>query len=256
MIVVPLQSGSNGNCVYVEAGDVRLLIDAGISGKQAENRLAEHGRDIHDVDALLISHDHHDHTKCMGVFQRKYGFPVYATRRTFLAAQTKTQLGRIDRVRFYEQGSIIDIGAVSIETVPTPHDGVEGVAFVVDDGQHRVGVLTDLGHVFDGLHDVVETLDAVLIESNYDPDLLATGPYPERLKRRIRGPQGHLSNIESAELLRAVGQHRLKWVCLGHLSEHNNTPEVARQTHQQILGDSMPIYVANRYGVSEVMEVS
>lgn len=255
MIILPLQSGSNGNCIYVESAGTRLLVDAGISGRQAELRLAEHGRDIRDVDALLISHDHRDHTMCMGVYQRKYGLPVHITRSTFLATRAKTQLGRVDRLEFYDQGNSFQVGAVTVETVPTPHDAVEGVAFIIDDGHRRVGILTDLGHVFEGLYGVIESLDAVLIESNYDPYLLASGQYPEPLKRRIRGPGGHISNREAADLLKASGRH-LQWACLGHLSEHNNTPEVAERTHREVLSDRFPIYVASRYTVSEPMEVA
>ena len=111
-----------------------------------------------------------------------------------------------------------------METIPTPHDGVDGVVFVVDDGKHRLGILTDLGHVFADLEAVIGSLDAVLLESNYDPDMLANGPYPEWLKERIEGPGGHISNLEAAELLLKAASKRMKWACLAHLSHDNNTP--------------------------------
>ena len=112
-----------------------------------------------------------------------------------------------------------------------------------------------MGHVFDGLDAVVQSLDAVFIESNYDPELLADGPYPEFLKRRIRGGGGHLSNGESANLLATAANGRLKWACLAHLSEQNNDPELALRTHKEILGRRFPLYVASRYEASEVFEV-
>jgi len=115
-------------------------------------------------------------------------------------------------------------------------------------------VLTDLGHVFRELEEVVGTLDAVLLESNYDRKMLATGPYPEFLKRRIAGPGGHLSNDEAAEMLLARASPRLQWACLAHLSEENNSPAVALQTHRRVLRDRMPIHVATRYGASGIME--
>ena len=255
MRIISLQSGSNGNCIYVEANGVRLLFDAGISGVQAERRLFGHARDIRQVDALLISHDHSDHSRSTGIFQRKFGLPIYVTRRTLAAAGSATRLGCLSDVRDFSAGSILDFGSVQVETIPTPHDGVDGVAFVVDDGRCRLGILTDLGHVFDGLQDVLESLDAVLLESNYDPAMLATGPYPEFLKKRIAGHGGHLSNPEAAELLGAVAQGRLRWACLGHLSEQNNTPGRALATHRHVLGPHFPLVVASRYQAGEVLEV-
>ena len=255
MKVVSLQSGSNGNCIYVEADGIRLLFDAGISGRQAQLRLSAHGRDITSVDALLISHDHRDHSRCMGIYQRKFCLPVHVTKKTLAAARSKDDLGEIKDIRHYEAGSTLHFGDVRVETIPTPHDGADGVAFVVDDGQRRLGILTDLGHVFDGLEAVVSSLDAVFIESNYDPTLLADSPYPVFLKQRICGSGGHLSNVESAELLNAASDRRLKWACLAHLSEENNDPEMAMQTHRDILGNNLPLFVAGRHEATDVLEV-
>ena len=255
MKVISLQSGSNGNCTYVEASGVCLLFDAGISGRQAQLRLSAHGRDIKQVDALLISHDHGDHVRSLGIYQRKFSLPAYITRDTLAAADAYKSLGKLSDIHHFRSGATIRFGTLSVETIPTPHDGVDGVAFVVDDGSRRVGILTDLGHVFDRLGAIVQSLDAVLIESNYDPDLLDDGPYPEFLKRRIRGRGGHLSNYESANLLATAANGPLKWACLAHLSEQNNTPELALRTHKAILGKRFPLHVASRYEASEVLEV-
>ncbi len=254
MKLISLQSGSNGNCVYVEAAGVRLLVDAGISGIKAAERLEQHGRDIRQVDAVLISHDHSDHTRCLGVYQRKFGLPVYTTQKTWQAAAGWNHLGRV-AIQTFEAGATLCFGAVRVETVPTPHDGVDGVAFVVDDGQLRVGILTDLGHVFAELPPVINSLDAVLLESNYDPQMLAEGRYPAFLKQRIRGPGGHLSNGEAAELVQRAAGQRLRWACLGHLSQDNNRPDVALQTWRTVLGDGLPLHVAGRHAATEVLEV-
>ncbi len=255
MLTISLQSGSNGNCIYVEAAGVRLLFDAGISGKQAQQRLAARGRDIAAVDAVLISHEHADHTRCMGIYQRKFGLPVYVTGRTLRAARARYTLGRIDDVRHFEAGSPLRFGGLTVETIPTPHDGVDGVAFVVDDGRRRLGILTDLGHVFPELENAVGSLDAVFIESNHDPDMLAAGTYPPLLKRRIRGPGGHLSNLEAADLLRPAAEQRLRWACLAHLSEENNDPGLALRTHREVLGDGLAIHVAGRYEATRTLKV-
>ena len=255
MKLISLQSGSNGNCVYVEAGGKRLLFDAGISGKQAQLRLAAHGRDIRAVDALIISHDHSDHVRCAGIFQRKFGLPIYATAETLRAAESWRSLGRLTDVRHFTAGSVLRFGDVRIETIPTPHDASDGCAFVLDDGRRRLGILTDLGHVFDGLRETLGTLDAVLLESNYDRDMLDNGPYPAFLKRRIRGPEGHISNVEAAELLRDAADGRMKWACLGHLSGENNTPELAYEAHQTILGGKVPLRIAGRHGATAVIDI-
>lgn len=254
MHVISLQSGSNGNCIYVEADGVKLLFDAGISGVRAKERLAQHGRDITGVEAVLISHDHVDHSCSMGIFHRKFGLPIYTTAKTFQAA-SRYGLGEIDDLQHFTAGETLRFGHVNVETIATPHDGVDGVVFVVDDGRHRLGVLTDLGHVFSDLDGVVSSLDAVLLESNYDPDMLANGPYPEFLKKRIEGPGGHISNFEAAEILKSSASTRMKWACLAHLSGDNNTPTLAVETHHQVLGRRLPILVAARHEASDVMEV-
>ena len=252
MYVISLQSGSNGNCIYVEAGGVKLLFDAGLSGIQVKERLALHGRDVEAVDAVLISHDHVDHSRSMGILHRKFGLPIYATAKTYEAA-SRYNLGKLQDLRHFQSGETLRFGKVVVETIATPHDAEDGVVFVVDDGKHRLGILTDLGHVFSGLADVIASLDAVLLESNYDPDMLANGSYPAWLKERIAGPAGHISNVEAAELL-AISK-RLKWACLGHLSQDNNTPKLALATHRKILGERLPLHVATRHEASGLMEV-
>jgi phosphoribosyl 1,2-cyclic phosphodiesterase len=256
MIAISLQSGSNGNCIYVEGGGVKVLFDAGISGVQAQRRLAGFGIDIRSVQGVFISHDHRDHIHSAGIFQRKFGLPVYMTPRTLEAAREWIKLGRMTDVRFFEAGDAVEIGAMRIETVPTPHDGADGVAFVAACGGRRLGVLTDLGHVFEGLDGVVRSLDAVFLESNYDLDMLQRGPYPAYLKERIMGPGGHISNEESAHLLSRAGAGRLKWACLAHLSAENNDPKLALATHREVLGKrAMNVLVASRYEAVGRLEV-
>lgn len=248
-----LQSGSNGNCIFVQAGRTKLLFDAGISGKQAQLRLAGAGLDLRGCGGLFISHDHVDHMKSAGVFHRKFALPVHVTERT-LAAGVRHGLGRLSNVKHFHSGERVNVGEVLVETHPTPHDGADGSCFVVEAEGKRLGVMTDLGFVFPELEELIKTLDAVIIESNYDADMLATGPYPEGLKRRIRGDGGHISNIEAAELVARFGR-RLQWVCLAHMSKDNNTPQLAMQTHRSIAGSERPIYLATRYEASPLMEL-
>ncbi len=254
MICLSLNSGSNGNCIYVEAEGVRLLFDAGISGRRTAERLALHGQDVRRVDAVIISHDHIDHVRCAGVLARKFNLPVWMTPATLRAAG-RYALGRIDRLHGFRAGQTLRFGPVRVQTLPTPHDAADPLAFVVCAAGRRLGILTDLGHVFPGLGQALGELDAAFLESNYDPEMLEAGPYPAALKRRIRGQSGHLSNFEAAELVASAGNGRLQWVALSHLSEINNTPELALETHRAIARTARPAHVAGRYGPSELLAI-
>jgi len=254
MKIISLQSGSNGNCIYVETAETALLFDAGISGKQACQRLAAYGRDIRAVDALIISHDHSDHARCLGIYQRKFGLPAYATPATLQRARQYLKLGELGEVHYFTSGQALQFGRVTVQTIGTPHDGADPVAFVVDDGRHRLGLLTDLGHVFEDLPELLSSLDAVLLESNYDPRMLQSGWYPDWLKDRIRGPRGHLSNPEAARLLAEAGD-RLQWACLGHISADNNDPQHARNVHRRLLGRKLELHLATRYEPSELLDL-
>ena len=145
-------------------------------------------------------------------------------------------------------------GGAGVRTIPTPHDARDGVCFVVEAEHKRLGILTDLGHVFPGLEELIRSLDAVILESNYEPDLLERGPYPPYLKARIRGPRGHLSNVEAADLLARCGRN-LRWAALGHLSEQNNSPDVALRRGRQAVGDVVCVHLASRYEPTALMEV-
>ena len=253
MITFSLQSGSNGNSIYVEAAGVRLLFDAGISGVQAQQRLAQHGRDIREVDALLISHDHSDHVRAAGVYQRKFGLPIYLTAKT--QAALWCSLGRVHDVRPFVSGETLEFNGVKVHTIPTAHDAADGVGFVIEHDGRRLAVLTDLGHPFPGLADILASVDAAYLECNYDPEMLESGPYPPYLKARIRGEHGHLSNDEAGALLKECGRNRPRWVAAAHLSEQNNEPELALSALRRVVGNDYPLHYASRYECSELWRV-
>lgn len=253
VLTFSLQSGSNGNSIYVEAGGVRLLFDAGITGRQARLRLEQHGRNIRDVDALIISHNHTDHVAYAGTQQRLFGLPIYITRKTL--DHVGCDLGPLKDVRFFRSGERLEFGPVIVHTIPTPHDASDGVAFLVEHERCRLAILTDLGHPFSGLRGILQNADAAYLESNYDPAMLDAGPYPPYLKARIRGQGGHLSNDEAADLVERCGRLRPEWVMLAHLSAHNNTPELALASQQRRIGDGYPVHVASREEASAPLEV-
>ena len=255
MLVIPLQSGSKGNCYYVESDETRILVDAGITLKQARLRLQHHGKNIDDVNHLLITHDHSDHCRYAADYSKRLKVTVYATNRTLQAISRNRNASRIQNASSFNAGQSLNIDSLKVHSVPTPHDAADGVAYILENETHRIGILTDLGHAFAGLKEILRSLDAVIIESNYDEAMLQSGPYPDFLKRRIRGTGGHLSNEDSARLIHMADSSRLKWVCLCHLSDENNCPDTAIRTHQHWLGEDYPLYVAKRHEVSEIMKV-
>lgn len=254
VLTFSLQSGSNGNSIYVEAGDARLLFDAGISGRQMALRLASRGRDPADCDAVIVSHEHSDHVCGLRVLQKKYGVPAYITERTWRTARGR--IGQLADVRRFTAGESFTIKGVTIHTIRTPHDAVDGVCFIVEHERRRLGIFTDLGHPFAALRDALAEVDAAFLESNYDPEMLEFGPYPAHLKHRIMSDAGHISNHEAAGLSKLVARRsRLKWLGLAHLSEQNNAPELALDAQADAIGKSLPVFVASRKAVSEIWEI-
>ena len=241
----------------MEANSTRLLFDAGLTGKKTAETLAAVGVDIRSVHGVLISHDHADHVKGAGALHRKFGLPIWLTRKTCeAAAVNRKNPVHLESPQLFKAGQrICFANNVVVETLPTPHDAVDGVGFVVDDGALRFGILTDLGHVFSELEQVFPTLDGVLIESNYDPTMLeANEKYPTWLKDRIRGQHGHLSNQDTASLIKRAG-FRLRVACLGHLSQENNTPELVLASYLvKSFKRSFPIRIAPRNQHAELWD--
>jgi phosphoribosyl 1,2-cyclic phosphodiesterase len=253
LITFSLQSGSNGNSIYVEAGGKRLLFDAGISARRVSERLQAHGRLARDLDALVLSHDHHDHVSGAGTLHRRFRVPLWATGPTLEAIRPR--IGKVSEPRLFEAGDTITFGPVSIRTVPTPHDAVDSVAFVVEHDGLRLAIFTDLGCASPALREALRTVDAAYLESNYDPVMLAAGTYPLALRARISSGRGHLSNPQSALLVKSCDAARLRWVALAHLSAENNDPRIALETHRALHGDQLPIWVAARDRVSAIHRV-
>ncbi len=244
MRAVALASGSNGNAIYVETPDVRLLFDAGLTGKGLQRRAASRDLRIDQVDAIVISHGHHDHVAAAGILGRRYGLPLYGTNGTWASGGRK--IGRVDVKNTFRPGETIAFGKTEVHTIPTPHDCPDSVGFVVEHAGMRLGILTDLGHLFPGLHEVFATLDGAFLESNHDPEMLEFGPYHPMLKDRIAGPQGHISNGECVELVRETASKRLRFLLLSHLSAECNSPELALETASGLSDICPEILVAPR----------
>ncbi|WP_307189670.1 MBL fold metallo-hydrolase [Azohydromonas lata] len=239
-----LGSGSSGNSTLVEAGPAgrptRLLVDCGFSMRELGRRLALRGVELGQIDAVFVTHEHGDHVGCALTLARRHGVRLCMSAGTWAALRRKAGLDESDAEPAFLQvlacGDRLDLGALQLQPFGVPHDAREPLQLRVHDGQHHLGLLTDLGEVTDAVAQALGGCDALLLETNHDRDMLAAGPYPWVLKRRISGRFGHLENSLSAALLQRLHHAGLRHVVAAHLSRQNNTPELAAQALAAALG--------------------
>jgi len=237
-----LSSGSAGNCVWIEAPGARVLIDAGLSLRETRRRCSQAGLDLRDLTDICLTHEHGDHCFGTRVIARKTGARVHATGGTFRALQDPPPSELCFPLPSSPSGSYADLvlGSLRIRALPIPHDALEPVAYVVEerlgDGHSiRAAVVTDLGFPAKAVAAALGDLDVLVVEMNHDPRLVAQGPYPPSLKRRVLSDVGHLSNAQGAQLLRRAAHPALLHVVLAHLSEQNNTEAYARREAEAAL---------------------
>lgn len=220
-----LGSGSRGNALVVDAGETRILLDCGFSTQVMAEKLGRLGLSPDELDCVLVTHEHSDHMAGVFKFARRYQLPVFLTHGTHAAApRGKTPLPDL---RLIDSQMPIRIGNLEISPFPVPHDAREPVQYVFSDGRHRLGVLTDTGSITPHIVKVLNACDALVLECNHDPDMLAASSYPAMLKKRIAGRFGHLDNAAAASLLRRIDVSRLQHLLAAHLSQENNRPELA-----------------------------
>jgi phosphoribosyl 1,2-cyclic phosphodiesterase len=230
--IASLGSGSRGNGTLIEDGDTRLLVDLGFSIKDTTARLHRLGCMPQDVSAVLVTHEHADHISGVIAFAEKFAIPVYMSAGTYYSRRDKLNS---EVVRFSSHRTF-SIGSLNVEPVPVPHDAREPCQFVFSAGGHRVGLLTDIGHITPHVVDRYHQLDVLMLECNYDPNMLSSGPYPFKLKQRVAGSYGHLSNLQAAELVSGMDCSALGHVVVSHISEKNNLPELAMSAVNEALG--------------------
>lgn len=237
---ISLSSGSSGNCYYIGNDDVSFLIDVGIGGRTIRKRLGLLGIDINDVDFVLVSHDHVDHIKYLGSFTEHYHKPVFATKELHEALDNHfcTRGRMYGCIKNVEAGVTSECLGVKFTPFRVPHDAHDTVGYHIDFFGTTFTFITDLGMVTEDVVKYSGMASHLIVESNYDADMLATGPYPPELKRRIRNGRGHLSNEQAASLLRTVAGPDVQSIFLCHLSENNNTPELALESAGAALKDA------------------
>jgi phosphoribosyl 1,2-cyclic phosphodiesterase len=226
-----LGSGSSGNATVIEAQPhagarpTRLLVDCGLPPRQLTARLAARGLLVSDIDAVFVTHEHSDHVGGVLALQRRHGTPVWASAGTW--ARACANVDPAPDGHLARDGEPIVVGALTILPFAVPHDAAEPLQLTCSDDQHRIGILTDIGEPTDAVVRALQGCDALLLEANHDPAMLAASAYPPWLKRRIAGQHGHLANAQSATLLDACRHRGLRHVVAAHLSQQNNRPEMA-----------------------------
>ncbi len=223
-----LGSGSKGNSTFITDGSHSFIVDAGFSGRELFDRIDIHGKTFEDINAILITHDHGDHINGTGVVARKTGSPVYLHQKNHKKLNRRS--GKKVNYTFFEPNEPFTIGEMTITPFEVPHDASHACGFVIQDETSRLGLITDLGHVTPTVIESLQKCDSLILESNHDVEMLKNGPYPPVLQERILGDEGHLSNEQTAELLKAVNHPELKRVVLVHLSDENNDNDITRDT--------------------------
>lgn len=215
-----LASGSSGNCGVFSHSGATLLIDCGISAKRIVNSLFEAGIDPASLSGILLTHEHSDHISGLSMFCKHYNIPVYTSQPTAQAIKLKN-------ANIIYPDTPFAIGEIKITPIKTHHDTLQSLAFVFDTGNTKYGYLTDCGNICDDISNALIEVEHLILEANYDYNMLINGKYPHFLKKRILGPNGHLSNKDSGELVSYLVNKSLKNVMLSHLSKENNTSDTA-----------------------------
>jgi len=231
-----LASGSSGNCLVAQADLTHVLIDCGLGLRETERRLARLGLEPRDIDAVLVTHEHDDHAGCVVDFAAAHNVLAVMTHGTLRALKATGKLHEGIRTQPVRAGERFAIGGMEVLPFTVPHDAAEPVQFVVSDGAAKLGVLTDIGIGTRHVEQMLSGLDALVLECNYDREMLWAGGYPRWLKERIGGPFGHLDNVDAARLLAALDRSRLKHIVAAHLSQQNNTPDLVRAALASVLG--------------------
>lgn len=226
-------SGSRGNAALIRCGATLLMVDCGFSVAETERRLARLDVELDALDAILVTHEHADHVAGVGRLAARAGVPVWASAGTARAGRQKRLF---EGAKSFDSHAPFAIGDIEVTPLIVPHDAAEPTQFVFGDGARRMALVTDLGHATPFVVEALAGLDALVLESNHDDGMLASGPYPNVLKKRVGGAYGHLSNAQTAELLRALDTTRLQALALAHLSAQNNRPELARDSAAAALG--------------------
>ncbi len=251
LAVCTLASGSKGNATYISDGETSILIDAGLSGIELQRRLASRDLCPENLDAIIVTHEHSDHVRGVGILSRRYKLPVYINPKTH---QASPRIGKLHETRPFECGTTFHVNKMAIHPFAISHDAENPAGFTIGQNGTTVGIATDLGIATAMVRQHLKRCALLILEANHDLTMLETGPYPWPLKQRIRGRTGHLSNPDSKKLLKELQHKGLRHVILGHLSEINNTPQKAfDEVSRAITRCNAELTVADQYSSGPVI---
>jgi len=254
-----LYSGSSGNSIFVGSEKAKILIDAGLPGKKIDEALKHIGQNPSEIDGIFITHEHIDHIKGVGVLSRKYDIPVYAPHNTWVAMESTIGKIKDHNIKVMDRRTVVSIKDIDIKSFIIPHDAAAPVGYTINLDGKMASIATDFGTFTKEIEDSIKDSEVILIESNYNPQMLDMGPYPYSLKQRIKESYGHLSNEDCGEAIVKILKNGLgKNIILGHLSNTNNTPDIAELTVKDILtdnnievGSDVFLSMANRHSPSK-----
>lgn len=225
-----LYSGSSGNSLFVETANTKLLIDAGVSSKKIENALLDIDIDPSSLDGILVTHEHTDHVQGLGTFSKKFDLPVFVNQKTLDAMPKQKDKIANNKIKIFKPSDCFSIGDLEVKPFSIPHDAANPCGFNICKDDKKISIATDIGHMTNDILKNLEESLFIMLEANYDPEVLRCSSYPFTLKSRIAGPTGHLSNEMAGKTISYLLQSGLKNAMLGHLSKESNFPELAYQT--------------------------
>ena len=247
-----LGSGSKGNSTVVESDTACVMVDCGFGLRNACTRLERIGKSPEDLTAIIVTHEHSDHWKGIGALSAKYNIPVYLSAGSLKAKEIQSGEALFNCIDSHKD---FYVGDVCIKPVPVPHDAREPIQYILSNGKVQLGILTDLGHFTPHVVSSYSKCDALLLECNYDEDMLLDGPYPRFLKDRVSGMYGHLSNRQAADLLLALDLSRLKTLVIGHISAKNNDVSRIKAAIEPLCGEDIVLSFADQESGSPWMEI-
>lgn len=256
-----LYSGSTGNSLFIETNDTKILVDTGESCKKITEALSNIDVSIDSINAIIVTHEHIDHVKGLGTISKKFNIPVYANSKTWDAMPLQKDKIDESNIRTFNIKESFEIRDLKISPFSIPHDAANPCGFNIYYNDNKISIATDLGHITSNILHNLENSSFILLESNYDPNILKCSPYPYHLKQRISGPNGHLSNDIAGKTISHLINTGLKQVMLGHLSKENNFPELAYKTVVENLLEnnynesSIRLSVAKRYTQTPLIDL-
>lgn len=256
-----LYSGSSGNCSFLQTSTTKILVDVGVSSKKIVEALNSIGVEPSSINAILITHEHSDHVSGLGIFSKKFNIPVYANLETWNAMEKQKEKILEDNIKLFSFENFF-IGDINVEPFSIPHDAANPCGFNFYNEDKKMSIATDIGHMNSDIINHLSNSCFLLLEANYEPEILKCSSYPYVLKERIKGPNGHLSNSDAGKTISYLSKCGLHNVMLGHLSKENNFPELAYKTvveelmQNNVLENGLQLSVAKRYEVSPIIDVS